>query len=105
MVPLDTLEGFRIRPGFFDINGATALSDGVCFTIHSQGATSCELLLYEPYAEKPFAVLKYPDNYRIGNVFSMIVFDLDVEDFQYAFRLDGPYDKKRGSYLTKTNHC
>ena len=36
MVPLDTLEGFRIRPGFFDINGATALSDGVCFTIHSQ---------------------------------------------------------------------
>ncbi len=96
MVPLDTLEGFRIRPGFFDINGATALSDGICFTIHSQGATSCELLLYEPYAKEPFAILKYPDNYRIGNVFSMIVFDLDVEDFQYAFRLDGPYDKKKG---------
>ena len=96
MVPLDTLEGFRIRPGFFDINGATALSDGVCFTIHSQGATSCELLLYEPYAKEPFAILKYPDNYRIGNVFSMIVFDLDVEDFQYAFRLDGPYYKKKG---------
>lgn len=101
MVPLDTLEGFRIRPGFFDINGATALSDGVCFTIHSQGATSCELLLYEPYAEEPFAILKYPDNYRIGNVFSMIVFDLDVEDFQYAFRLDGPYDKKKGLLFDK----
>lgn len=101
MVPLDTLEGFRIRPGFFDINGATALSDGVCFTIHSQGATSCELLLYEPYAKEPFAILKYPDNYRIGNVFSMIVFDLDVEDFQYAFRLNGPYDKKRGLLFDK----
>lgn len=101
MVPLDTLEGFQIRPGFFDINGATALSDGVCFTIHSQGATSCELLLYEPYAEEPFAILKYPDNYRIGNVFSMIVFDLDVEDFQYAFRLDGPYDKKKGLLFDK----
>ena len=48
------------------------------------------------YAKEPFAILKYPDNYRIGNVFSMIVFDLDVEDFQYAFRLDGPYDKKKG---------
>lgn len=104
MVPLDTLEGFRIRPGFFDINGATALSDGVCFTIHSQGATSCELLLYEPYAKEPFTILKYPDNYRIGNVFSMIVFDLDVEDFQYAFRLDGPYDKKKVFYLINTNH-
>ena len=101
MVPLDTLEGFRIRPGFFYINGATALSDGVCFTIHSQGATSCELLLYEPYAKEPFAILKYPDNYRIGNVFSMIVFDLDVEDFQYAFRLDGPYDKKKGLLFDK----
>lgn len=101
MVPLDTLEGFRIRPGFFDINGATALSDGVCFTIHSQGATSCELLLYEPYAKEPFAILKYPDNYRIGNVFSMIVFDLDVEDFQYAFRLDGSYDKKKGLLFDK----
>ena len=101
MVPLDTLEGFRIRPGFFDINGATALSDGVCFTIHSQGATSCELLLYEPYAKEPFTILKYPDNYRIGNVFSMIVFDLDVEDFQYAFRLDGPYDKKKGLLFDK----
>ena len=101
MVPLDTLEGFRIRPGFFDINGATALSDGVCFTIHSQGATSSELLLYEPYAKEPFAILKYPDNYRIGNVFSMIVFDLDVEDFQYAFRLDGPYDKKKGLLFDK----
>ena len=101
MVPLDTLEGFRIRPGFFDINGATALSDGVCFTIHSQGATSCELLLYEPYAKEPFAILKYPDNYRIGNDFSMIVFDLDVEDFQYAFRLNGPYDKKKGLLFDK----
>ena len=101
MVPLDTLEGFRIRPGFFDVNGATALSDGVCFTIHSQGATSCELLLYKPYAKEPYAVLKYPDNYRIGDVFSMIVFDLDVKEFQYAFRLDGPYDEKKGLLFDK----
>ncbi|EEA83806.1 hypothetical protein CLONEX_00284, partial [[Clostridium] nexile DSM 1787] len=51
--------------------------------------------------KEPFAILKYPDNYRIGNVFSMIVFDLDVEDFQYAFRLDGPYDKKKGLLFDK----
>lgn len=102
MVPLDTLEGFQVRPGFFDVNGATALSDGVCFTIHSQGATSCELLLYKPYEKEPYAILKYPDNYRIGSVFSMIVFDLDVKEFQYAFRLDGPYDPKKGLLFDKT---
>ena len=58
MVPLDTLEGFKVRPGFYDVNGATALSDGVCFTIHSQGATSCELLLFRPDEDEPFAVKK-----------------------------------------------
>ena len=102
MEPLDTINGFRVRPGLFDINGATALSNGVCFTIHSQGATSCELLLYRPYEKDPYAILKYPDSYRIGSVFSMIVFDLDVEEFQYAFRLDGPYDKKKGLLFDKT---
>ena len=102
MVPLDNINGFQVRPGLFDINGATALSNGVCFTIHSQGATSCELLLYRPYEKDPYAILKYPDSYRIGSVFSMIVFDLDVEEFQYAFRLDGPYDKKKGLLFDKT---
>ena len=58
LVPTDILEGFEVRPGFFDVNGATALSDGVCFTIQSQGATSCELLLYHPYEEEPYAILK-----------------------------------------------
>ena len=104
MVPLDTLEGFKVRPGFYDVNGATALSDGVCFTIHSQGATSCELLLFRPDEDEPFAVLKYPDNYRIGNVFSMIVYDLDVSTFHYAFRMDGPYDKKKGLLFDKNKH-
>lgn len=102
MVPLDTLEGFKIRPGFYDINGATPLPGAVCFTIHSQGATSCELLLYKPYDKEPYAILKYPDNYRIGNVFSMIVYDLNVEEFQYAFRLDGPYDPQKGLLFDKT---
>ena len=104
MVPLDTLAGFKVRPGFYDVNGATALSDGVCFTIHSQGATSCELLLFRPDEDEPFAVLKYPDNYRIGNVFSMIVYDLDVSTFHYAFRMDGPYDKKKGLLFDKNKH-
>ncbi len=102
MAPIDTLEGFPVRPGFYDVNGATALSNGVCFTIHSQEATSCELLLYHSYEEEPYAILKYPDNYRIGNVFSMIVYNLDIETNQYAFRLDGPYDQKNGLLFDKT---
>ena len=44
--PLDTVSGFGVRPGFYEMNGATKLSCGVNFTIHSQNATSCELLLF-----------------------------------------------------------
>ena len=31
----------------------------------------------------------------------MIVFDLDIEEFEYAYRLDGPYDEKKGLRFDK----
>lgn len=100
--PLDTISGFQVRPGFFRFFGATVIPGGVNFTIQSHGATSCELLLFHRDAEEPFAALKFPDNYKIGFVYSMIVFGLDIEEFEYAYRLDGPYDEKKDFGLTKT---
>ena len=46
--------------------------------------------------EEPFAVLPFPEEYKIGDVYSMIVFNLDIEEFEYAYRVDGPYDRKTG---------
>ena len=100
--PLDTISGFQVRPGFFRFFGATVIPGGVNFTIQSHGAVSCELLLFHRKAEEPFAVLKFPDNYKIGFVYSMIVFGLDVEEFEYAYRLDGPYDEKKGLRFDRT---
>lgn len=102
MVPLDEIGGYHVRPGFYEINGATAIPGGVNFTIHSNQATACELLLFHRQENKPYAVLPFPDHYRIGNVFSMIVFELDIEEFEYAYRLDGPYDPKKGLIFDKT---
>ena len=99
--PLDTISGFQVRPGFFRFFGATVIPGGVNFTIQSHGATSCELLLFHRDAEEPFAALKFPDNYKIGFVYSMIVFGLDIEEFEYAYRLDGPYDEKKGLRFDK----
>ena len=96
MMPLDEISGFLVRPGFYDVNGATALPGAVNFTVHSNGATSCELLLFHRKEEEPYAILKFPERYRIGKVYSMIVFGLNIEEFEYAFRLDGPKDFKRG---------
>lgn len=44
--PMAEIDGFPVRPGIFDLNGATPLQNGVNFTIHTCGGTSCELLLF-----------------------------------------------------------
>ncbi|NTV78762.1 MAG: glycogen debranching enzyme, partial [Clostridiales bacterium] len=104
LVPLNVINGFRVRPGFYEIYGATAIPGGVSFTIHSHQATSCELLLFHRMAEEPYAVLPFPEHYRIGNVYSMIVFELDIEDFEYAYRMDGPFIPERGIIFNKTKY-
>ena len=103
MEPLATINGFRVRPGLYQYFGAWAIPSGVSFTVHSQSATSCEILLYHREAEEPYAVLPIPENYKIGNVFSMIVFGMDVEEFEYAFRLDGPWAPEKGLLFSKKN--
>ena len=102
MKPLDHISGYDVRPGFYEINGATAIPVGVNFTIHSNRATACELLFFHRNEEKPFAALKFPSNYKIGNVWSMIVFGIDIEDFEYGYRLDGPYEPEKGLVFDKT---
>ena len=41
---------------------------------------------YLTIKEEPFAILPFPESYKIGDVYSMIVFDLDIETFEYAYR-------------------
>ena len=99
---LDTINGYEVRPGFYTQNGATALSNScVNFTVQSQNATSCELLLYNREEAEPFATIPFPEHYRIGKVYSMIVFGLNIENFEYAYRLDGPYEPKKGLIFDK----
>nr|WP_297874694.1 alpha-amylase family glycosyl hydrolase [uncultured Blautia sp.] len=95
------IAGFQVRPGMFDVNGATALSNGVSFTVHTHNGTSCELLLFHRGEEEPYAVLPFPEAYKIGDVYSMIVYDLNVEEFEYAYRIDGPNKPKKGLLFDK----
>ena len=104
LIPMDHLAGFDVRPGFYEVNGATAIPGGVNFTVYSHGATSIELLLFHRTEEEPFAVIPFPHHYRIGNVYSMIVFKLNIEEFEYAYRVDGPYDPKKGLIFDRTKY-
>lgn len=96
------INGFKVRPGFFDLNGASEFSCGVNFTVHTSHGTSCDLLLFHPNEEEPYAVIPFPESYKIGDVYSMIVYDLKAEEFEYAYRVDGPYDEKKGLLFDKT---
>ncbi len=94
--PMDEIAGYLVRPGLFDVNGAMALQYGVNFTVHTHEGTGCELLLFKRGEDEPYAVLPFPDTYKIGDVYSMIVFDLEIESFEYAYRIDGPYRPEKG---------
>ncbi len=102
--PTDEVNGFYVRPGFYLQNGATAIPGGVNFTVHSHGATSIDLVLFRRNATEPFAVVPFPEDYRIGNVYSMIVYDLVISEFEYAFKVDGPYQPERGLIFDKTKY-
>lgn len=96
------IAGHAVRPGLFLTPGATIVPGGVSFTIHSAGATACELCLFRRTQAEPYAVLPFPETFRVGDTFSMIVFGLVIEEFEYAYRVDGPYDPARGLLFDKT---
>ena len=75
MSPTDSYQGFKLRPGFFMRRGSSLVPGGINFSIVSARAKKCELVLYNIGEKEPFAIIPYPESYRIGNVFSMIVFD------------------------------
>ena len=99
--PMAEIAGFPVCPGLFDVNGAMCLSEGINFTIHTHHGTYCELLLFHHNEQEPYAVLPFPDAYKIGDVYSMIVFGLNIEEFEYAYRIDGPYKPEKGLLYNK----
>ena len=102
LMPLDEIGGFKVRPGYYRMEGAFATVSGVSFSISSHGATSCTLLLFHPQESEPYAEIPYPEAYHIGDMYSMLVYGLKIDEFEYAFRLDGPYEPEKGKRFDKT---
>lgn len=93
---------FRLRAGKPLPFGATIVPGGVNFSVYSQHAISCELVLFKKHETEPFATIPFPEQFRIGNVYPMVVFDLDYENIEYGFRMDGPFDPKEGHWFDRT---
>jgi isoamylase len=101
--PTHTYQGYRVRHGRPYPFGATLTPEGVNFSVFSRHATYCVLVLFKkgeaaPLVEIPFrgSFLKAETNepvwgeFRIGTVFCMTVFELDYENIEYGYRMDGP---------------
>jgi isoamylase len=102
MNPTHTYKGFKLRPGKPLPFGATIVQDGVNFSVFSRYATSCDLVLFKKHEKKPFAKIPFFDEFKIGDVFTMIVFDLEYENFEYGFYMDGPFEPENGHRFDKT---
>src|SRR5262249_31795585 len=87
--PTRSYGGFGLRPGIPQPLGAPARPHGVNFAVYPRHATECSLVLFEPGAATPFAEIPFPPEFRVGNVHAMAVFNVDPEEFEYGFRMDG----------------
>ncbi len=97
----DIINGYECRAGRVLPFGATIVEDAVNFSVYSKEATSCTLVLFHHSQKKPFVEIPFPEEYRMGNVFTMMVFGLDIETTEYGYRFDGEYDPPRGLYYDK----
>ena len=102
LFPTHEYQGLKLRPGRPYPFGATVFGNMVNFSVYSRYATDCTLVLFHNREEKPFVEIPFFKEFRLGNVFSMIIFDLDYENIEYGFRMDGPFQPEEGHRFDKS---
>jgi isoamylase len=100
--PTHRYHTFKLRCGKPFPFGVTLVPGGVNFSIFSSHAQACTLVLFEKHATEPFAEIPFPDEFRLGNVFSMVVFDLDYENLEYGYRIEGIFNPQAGHWFDPT---
>ena len=99
--PTHEQDGIKFRIGKVLPYGASIVPGGVNFSVYSKYATACELVLFHKRAKEPYAVIDLPKSFRIGDVFSIMVFDIDYEEITYGYKMDGPYEPENGHWFNK----
>ena len=100
--PTHQINGYSVRVGRPFPMGATPLEGGVNFAIYSRHATAVSLVLFAPDKATSAAEIPFPAEFRVGDVFAMVVFGLDADNVQYGFRMDGPCEPSQGRRFDKS---
>ena len=91
---------FNLMPGSPIPFGATVVARKcVNFSVLSLHAKSCELVLFYKNHKEPFAFIPFPNEYKVGNVFTMVLQGLDYQNVEYGLRIDGPFNPREGHWF------
>ncbi len=104
MNPTHSYGDFKLRHGTPLPFGSTIVPGGVNFSVFSRQATYCELVLFNKHETEPFAIIPFVSeeneyNFIIGNVFTMVVFDLNYEELDLDQFLGFPLQERWSWYF------
>lgn len=100
--PTHSYEGYALRIGSPIPLGASQSFGGTNFSLFSKHATSVSLVLFPPGESTPLVEIPFPPEFRVGDIYTMLVFDLDPESFSYGFRVDGEFEPARGLWFDRS---
>ncbi|WP_028235191.1 glycogen debranching protein GlgX [Pseudobutyrivibrio sp. MD2005] len=100
--PTNKIGDLEYRMGRVFPFGASIVDDGVNFSVYSKEATSCSLVLFHHGHNKPFVEINIPKEFKIGNVYTIMVFGINIETTEYGYRFDGEFDPKQGLWFDKS---
>ena len=100
--PTNKIKNLSYRVGRVFPFGATIINDAINFSVFSKEATGCTLVLYHHGQREPFVEIPFPEEFRIGNVYTMMVFGINPETTEYGYRFDGPYRPEEGLLFDKS---
>ena len=100
--PTNRINDLEYRVGRVFPFGATVTDGGVNFSIFSKEARSCTLVLYHHGSDEPFVEIPFPEEFRIGDVYTMMVFGINIETTEYGYRFDGEFDPREGLWFDRS---
>lgn len=84
------MEEYRIdsQSGHIYPMGITKIEGGIHICVEARGK-ECRLFLYQRGKEQPCSIIPFPEDGRLGNVWSMTLYGNDFTGLEYCFEIDG----------------
>lgn len=102
MIATHQIKGLKYRAGRVLPFGAYLVDDGVNFSVYSREAKGCTLVLYHKGEKEPFVEIPFSEEFKVGNVYTMMVFGIDIDSTEYGYRFTGEYNPKKGLWFDKS---